>query len=736
MHVPCGAILNVIDKEVAVLGSKRVWLVVVLALGLLGCPDQNEGTPTPSFSPSPSTDATPTFGLDTNPTPPGETPTSVPEIPTPTPIPGQTPTPFPPQSTPATPTPAPPEETPTPAPSGWTPTPIPPTPPEPTPVRDLDGDGFVAVAYGGDDCDDQDPTVNPDAREVCDSVHQKDTPTPGPGTPPAATPFPIQGIDEDCDGLVDDEDPDVDPATQSRWFPDTDQDGWGDAASEGSLFCADPSTMDQAWSTEALDCNDQDPGIHVGALEVCNGADDDCDGAVDDADEDVVGGSSWYADQDGDGYGNVEDVVVACVAPAGYVSDGTDCDDTSSSVNPGALEVCNGADDDCDGAVDATGGLAACYTPTNIDPGLFWAGEAELRLALHTVIHTDTGEIEGIRQPGEGLVDGIYFEVVSQSNGTFLGVFSATGIEVVSGVTVQVVGPYPLVLVSATDIVVGGTLMLAGGNGMDAYTTQGPNAAGAGRAGGADGGKGSDNHYAGATAGSGPGAGGLGVAGVHYGNGGGGGGHCYGGGGGMGDRPSVAGSPGTASSGGAGGFNYGDGGRGGDGGDPYDDLSLSPLQGGSGGAGGLSDTDYNPNGAGGGGGAGGGAVQISAAGAILISGEINASGGRGGDAYGGGGGGGSGGAILLEAESVTVTGLLKVDGGRGGNGNLFWVPSGQTGGAAGSGTSPGGGGGGIESGGGGGAAGYVVIRYRDTVDVSGQVSPDLSTACATAVPML
>ncbi len=59
-----------------------------------------------------------------------------------------------------------------------------------------------------------------------------------------------------------------------------------------------------------------------------------------------------YRDADGDGYGDPADSVVDCGAPAGYVSDDTDCDDGEFYVNPGATEVCNGVDDDCDDAID------------------------------------------------------------------------------------------------------------------------------------------------------------------------------------------------------------------------------------------------------------------------------------------------------------------------------------------------------------------------------------------------
>jgi hypothetical protein len=62
----------------------------------------------------------------------------------------------------------------------------------------------------------------------------------------------------------------------------------------------------------------------------------------------------WYRDGDADGFGS-SDLLAACEAPAGYAAASLDCNDSDASVNPGAAEICDGMDQDCDGEAD--GGL-------------------------------------------------------------------------------------------------------------------------------------------------------------------------------------------------------------------------------------------------------------------------------------------------------------------------------------------------------------------------------------------
>ena len=86
------------------------------------------------------------------------------------------------------------------------------------------------------------------------------------------------------------------------------------------------------------------------ADEVCDGLDNDCDGVTDGAD--AIDLSTYYADDDNDGFGDASAPLTACEAPSGAVADNNDCDDGDGDSYPGAAEACDNTDNDCDTETD------------------------------------------------------------------------------------------------------------------------------------------------------------------------------------------------------------------------------------------------------------------------------------------------------------------------------------------------------------------------------------------------
>ncbi len=105
------------------------------------------------------------------------------------------------------------------------------------------------------------------------------------------------------------------------------------------------------------DCAETDPTIHPGAAELCNGIDDDCDGAIDAG---AVDARTWFADLDGDGFGDEANTAIACWALVDFTLLGGDCDDARADVNPDATDRCDGVDDNCyAGEFDAVDAIVA-----------------------------------------------------------------------------------------------------------------------------------------------------------------------------------------------------------------------------------------------------------------------------------------------------------------------------------------------------------------------------------------
>jgi len=204
---------------------------------------------------------------------------------------------------------------------------------------DADGDGYDDITCGGDDCNDAFDFINPGATEVCGDA-----------------------IDQDCSGI--DEQPDADfdghdsvPCGGDDCFPDDPLAYPGvDEDEDGADVCED--------------CDDDEPLAVPGGDEICDGLDSDCSGVIDDLDADgdgdfpVACGGTDCDDSDpsvGAGTDDDSDGFDACV----------DCDDDDDTIFPGAAEVCDDVDTDCDGLADGldfdVGGTSA--PPVTVSAG-------------------------------------------------------------------------------------------------------------------------------------------------------------------------------------------------------------------------------------------------------------------------------------------------------------------------------------------------------------------------------
>lgn len=170
--------------------------------------------------------------------------------------------------------------------------------------------GYVANST---DCDDANAAIKPGATEVCGN-----------------------GIDDNCDGVIDE--------TNLIWYIDADGDSFGSDV-KFLVSCVKPA----GYVDNYRDCNDADPNTFPGAAEICDGRDNDCNRLIDDR---VPGMRKWYLDFDKDGRGTAATFKVACAQPAGYVENADDCNDKDNTIYPGAPELCDGKDNDCNGKKD------------------------------------------------------------------------------------------------------------------------------------------------------------------------------------------------------------------------------------------------------------------------------------------------------------------------------------------------------------------------------------------------
>ena len=159
-------------------------------------------------------------------------------------------------------------------------------------------------------------------------------------------------MDDDCDGIIDN------GITYYTYYIDTDGDNFGNPLID-SVSCLEELS---GFTLDSTDCNDANNLIYPGAIEICDYVDNDCNGIIDDN----LTYIHSFEDADADNYGNNEVDSLSCTLPIGFVEYDTDCDDNNPFIYPGADEILNGLDDNCNELIDEGVGINSLQNENGI----------------------------------------------------------------------------------------------------------------------------------------------------------------------------------------------------------------------------------------------------------------------------------------------------------------------------------------------------------------------------------
>jgi len=259
---------------------------------------------------------------------------------------------------------------------------------------DTDGDGIancVDVDTDGDgdpdqtDCAPFNPDVHTWAQEACDGIDNN-----------CNTQVDEGYADYDQDGLAncidndDDDDGDLDESDCASLNEDVYNgamescdgfdnncnskvdEGFPNFDGDGEKDCID-NDDDNDGSPDIVDCDPFSEAIYPGAKEICDGLDNDCNSEVDEPG--ASGCSVFYKDKDDDGWGMDNKFLCLCGPDDEYTAaQPGDCDDSTWAINPNGAEVCNNLDDDCDGIKDNENSLGCKEYYIDADKDGFGSG--------------------------------------------------------------------------------------------------------------------------------------------------------------------------------------------------------------------------------------------------------------------------------------------------------------------------------------------------------------------------
>ena len=273
-------------------------------------------------------------------------------------------------------------------------------------------------------------------------------------------------------------------------YRDADGDGYGDDVETDQVI-----ESEVGWTGRGGDCDDGDAAVYPGADELCNGVDDDCDDAVDEDDADDV--LTWYLDADSDGHGDAGSTTAACEQPDSYTASADDCDDAEATTHPGATEICDRVDQDCDGEAPCEGCALIVPLEYTTIQGAIEAASHKERICVDRGTYAETIDFRGKDVTVDGVfgstqttidaqgVGSVVTMAIAEGEDSVLRGFTLTGGYAEYGGGLYLEGTAPtladLVIEGNSAIEDGGGIYLEGG-GLNLYsiTIQGNGAGGSG----------------------------------------------------------------------------------------------------------------------------------------------------------------------------------------------------------------------------------------------------------------